>query len=405
MKTIDIIIRKETSVKLGLDTNPTFVRFLKTAIEDFCGYNFTDAAYVIFNLLYEDDKDIHNKVLKKFGFTLYSEDSFDPCVEYLFIEEDSVSIIAEELQFQYITANPRFLRVKEHPNCEQELLALKELLDKHPLLLYRAVESAWYSHKDSTLVQSCVYLLLSGKTESQLNGLEKLGHNHKHQQLLLPYSKEIGMLLKAMHTDYTEKQRVIAAQKELDALNKPFASLGKLLESKVSSEASPAINAVPAPKVASPVASEPTGEQDCDKMTDTPLSVETSMSPELSQFLSNTDALTFSIPDAGKFWEQLARLRKDIGIDLNFLVDNLEVVINVLSAHENLKTASDSLSHADHEHSVAMKRYTLDHSRDNLHLFVSAAKTYQEAKDIYEEAHESFVKHCNIFEKAVAKTS
>ena len=403
MKTIDINIREETTVKLGLNTNPTFVRFLKTAIEDFCGYNFTDAIYVIFKLLYENDKDTHNKILKKLGFTLYSEESFDPCVEYLFIEEDTVHTIGEELQFQYIAAYPNFLKVKDYPNCDTELNELKALMENHPLLLYRAVESAWYSHKDYELVQSCLALLLSEKTESQLKGLEKLSHNHKHQQLLLPYAREIGLLLKAMHTEYQEKLRVSEAQRELDALNTPFAPLAKLLKDNVPSEASPATNAVPTPKVAPTVTSEPISEPASDNLEETSLSSELSMSLELSQFLSNKDALTFSIPDADKFWEQMTRLRKDIGIDLNFLVDNLQVVLDVLSAQENLETATESLTHADHEHSVAMERYTLEHSRDNLHLFVSAAKTYQEAKDIYKAAHESFVEHCNIFEKVVAK--
>ena len=182
MKTIEITIREETVRKLGLDKNPTFSRSLKTAIGIFCDYNFTDASYVIFNLMYRNDKDINNKILKKFGFTLYSEESFDPCIEYHFIEEDTVPAIAEELQFQYIEVHPHFLKVKSYANCEEELNALKSLMEKHPLLLYRAVESVWHSHKDSKLVQSCVYLLLSGKTESQLKGLEKLSHNHKHQQ-------------------------------------------------------------------------------------------------------------------------------------------------------------------------------------------------------------------------------
>ena len=135
MKTIEITIREETVRKLGLDKTPTFSRSLKTAIEIFCDYNFTDASYVIFNLMYGNDKDINNKILKKFGFTLYSEESFDPCIEYHFIEEDTVPAIAEELQFQYIKVYPHFLKVKSYTNCEEELNALKSMMEKHPLLL------------------------------------------------------------------------------------------------------------------------------------------------------------------------------------------------------------------------------------------------------------------------------
>lgn len=407
MKTFEITIREETTRKLGLDKNPTFSRSLKTAIEIFCGYNFADASYVIFKLMYENDKDVHNKILKKFGFTLYSEESFDPCIEYLFIEEDTVPTIAEELQFQYMKDHPHFLKVKTYPNCEEELNELQSLLAKHPLLLYRAVESAWYSHKDSTLVQSCVYLLLSGKTESQLKGLEKLSHNHKHQQLLLPYAKEIGMLLRAMNTEHTEKQRVLAAQKELDAINKPFASLGKLLEGKVPSEGKVEHKEAPAleePETKFTEAEAPISEPDSQKVADNSTNTECSVSEELSKLLDNKDALTFSIPNADEFWKQMAKLR-GIGIDLNFLVDNLQTVIGILYAHVNLETAATSLGHAKHEHSVAMELYTKRGDRESLQGFIKAAGIYQEAKDLYKEAQKNFVEHCQIFEKSVAKAS
>ena len=218
-----------------------------------------------------------------------------------------------------------------------------------------------------------------------------------------------------MHAEYTEKQRVLAAQEELNALNAPFAPLAQLL-GKVPSEEEAASNAVPTTEVmveeaapnAAPtpevVADEATTSKPaCTKAADNSQNTDFSVSPELSKFLKNKSALAFSLPNADELWKQMTRLRKELGIDLNFLVDNLQSVIEVLSAHENLETATASLTHAEHEHSVAMERYTSDCSMDNLHLFVSAAKTYQTSKDICNAAREDFAEKCNIFENAVAK--
>lgn len=394
MKNIEVCIREETSRKLNLKKNSDFLRFLKAAVEMFCKYPFTEASYVIFKLLYEDDKDTHNKILKKFGFTLCSEESFDSCVEYFFIEEDAVLAIAEELQFQYIESHPHFLKVKSYTNCEGELNVLKALMENHPLLLYRAVESAWSAYKDATLVQSCVNLLLSEKTVSQVKGLEKLNHNPKHQQLLLPYAKEIGLLLKAMHNESEEKQRILAAQEELNALNKPFAPLAQLLD-KFPNETVPTHRVTPSTDVAT------ASEQPSNKAVDNSLIKEYSVSPELSKFLDNKAVLTFSIPGAAEFWEQMAKLR-EIGIDLNQLVDNLQLVLAVLSFHENLENATGSLIKANKAYETAIAKFCPD-NMESLHALFAAGRARQDAKNNYVSAYENFVVNRDLFENAIAK--
>jgi len=401
MKNIEISIREETSRKLALDKNPSLHRFLKTAIELFCGYNFTEASYVIFKLLYENDKDTHNKVLKDFGFTLYSEESFDPCVEYLFIEESEVRPIAEEMQFQYMEAYPQFMKAKDCPGCEKELEALKNLLGDQHLLLYRAVESVWYSHKDAELVKNCVFLLLSDKPVNQAKGLEKLNHNYKHQQLLLPYAKEIGHLLKAMHDAYTKRLRIMAQ----DELSSPFAVLATIRDkvptkTEPASMAAPATDVVTASKSTPADAVAPSDEQSCKKTIKCSLIKEYSVSQELSKFLDNKAALTFSIPNASEFWEQMAKLRK-IGIDLNQLVDKFTYLLAVLSSHENLETATDSLIQADKDYKTAIANFRPE-DMNTLHMLTAAGKAFADAKIIYTAAYESFVEHCNIFEKSIA---
>ena len=117
----EISIREETRRKLRLDRNPSFLKSLEAAINRFCEYKFIDAYFALLNLMYDDDKHVHNNVLKKLNFTLYSEASFDIYNPLFFIEEDSVHPIAEELQFQYMAAHPHFLNPHEDcRGCEKE---------------------------------------------------------------------------------------------------------------------------------------------------------------------------------------------------------------------------------------------------------------------------------------------
>lgn len=370
---MEISIREETFGKLGLKSNATFLRFLKTAVEVFCEYNFTDASFVLFKLLYEKDKDIHNKVLKDFCFTLYAEESFDPCIEYYFIEEDSVQPIAEELQFQYMNAHPRFLKVRDCIGCEKELLVLQKHLVNHPLMLYRAVESVWNVHQCAELVHSCVTSLNSEKTASQAKGLESLGHNYKHQQLLLPYARDIGLLLKAMHNTYTmalqsaatvphEQQLVMAAQEEL---NSAFAPLAKIWD-KVPAEA------VPVAKKPSKTEIQPASNDTATKAepVKNSLITEYSVSPELSKFINNKYALDY--------------------------------LLEALSAHEALVEATNSLVNANKAYEDANANFCKD-DMNSLHTLFSAGKAFEEAKRVYASAYADFIQHRDNFENAVVK--
>lgn len=414
---MNISIREETSHKLRLDKNPEFLRILKNAVAQFCGYEYPIATSALFDLLYEDDKYVQNKVLQRLHFTLYAEASFNPHNSLFFIEEDSVLPIAEELQFQYIAAYPDFLKVMDYPNCQTELENLKNKLKKHPLLLYRAVESILRTHQEEEKIQSCISLLLSEKDSSQSKGLEKLGHNRKHQQLLLPYANEIGLFLKAMDNAYKEEQQqlTLTAQKNQEAvavspeknlvmaaqeeLNAAFAPLANIL--KVPAEAAPTPDAKPATKKSPAPDSEPAFEQPCSTPVKHTLIKDYSVSPELSKFLDNKVALCLNIPNAGEFWEFMAKLRS-LSIDLNLLVDNLQYLLAVLDAHENLEKATDSLIQADENYDSATAKFSKDDIH-SLHALFTAGNAFEEAKVIYNSAYESFVEHRDAFEDAVVK--
>ena len=399
--TCEISIREETFGKLRLNQNPDLLQFLKTAAGLFCEYNFTDASSAIFKLLYEDYKDVHNKILKGLGFTLYSEESFNPHVEYLFIEESSVQLIAEELLFQYMATHPCFLKVKCRAGCEVELETLKTQMANHPLLLFRAVESVWNNHQTAEIVQSCISALLAEKISSQQSGLEKLGHNSKHQQLLLPYAKAIGEFLQAMYAAFQEKQLasenrlIAAAQEELNS--SPFAILESIRD-KVPAKAVPVPEVKPVATVV-PATSIPAVIAEPDKHS---LGENSAVSPELSKFLDNKEALTFTIPGADEFWKQMAKLR-NVGIDLNFLVDHLQVVLAVLSAHERYENACESLIQIDKDYAEVKEEYLKNDDIETLHKLVAFSKAREDQRKIQTSAHGEFVVARNEFNNAVRK--
>jgi len=426
---MEIIIREETIRQLRLNTDSRLLRYLKNATKTFCAYQYRDAVSTLFTLLYEDNKQPLNAVLMKLNFTLYAEVSFNLDKDCLFIEMDSVIPIAEELQFQYMSAHPTFLKLHEYPQCEEEFEALKSVMVNHPLLLHRAVNSVWHAHEDSENVQNSIHLLLSEKKTSQAKGLEKLGHKPHYQRLLIPYAKEIAQFLKAMNNAFNKEQQLaIEAQKNDQArntshknqliaaareeLNSAFAPLA-LIWDKVPAEAEPAIPEEPvtvvAPVLDAEQSTDAVVEADKNDVCEQPEDnqVEYSMvygypvSPELFQFLNNKSALIFSIPHADEFWKQMAKLR-DIGIDLNLLVDNLQYLLAVLSAHDNLDKASDELAKAEKEYRTAVENFSPD-DMNTLHALTAAGKVFQDAKNNYAATYDIFVTACDTFHKATAK--
>lgn len=414
----EIIIREETIRQLRLNKDPRLLQYLENAVKTFCTYKYENAIPMLFILLYEDNKQPVNSVLMKLNFTLYAEVSFNPDKDCLFIENDSVVPIAEELQFQYMLAHPTFLKLHEYPQCEEEFEALKSVLANHPLLLHRAVNSVWHSHEDSEKVQNSMPLLLSEKEASRAKGLEKLGHKPHYQRVLTPYAKEIAVFLKAMNSAFKKEQQtastchknqlVAAAREELNSAFAPLALIWDKVPAKaepVAEEPVTVVTPVPDAEQSTDTVSETVENPVCEQSRDD--QVEYSMvygypvSPELFQFLNNKSALIFSIPYADEFWKQMAKLR-DIGIDLNLLVDHLQYLLAVLSAHDNLEKASDELAKAEKEYKTAVEDFSPD-DMDTLHALTAAGKVFQDAKNNYAATYDIFVTACNVFQNAVAK--
>lgn len=388
-------IREETLEKLNLGTHPKLHRFLELAIVDFVFYNFSAAITTLFKLLYEDDKYTLDEFLKKFHFTLYSETSFDSNVEYLFITEHEAKLIANELQFQYIEAHPNFLKVhaQNYPGCEEELRVLSiELEANHPVLFYNAVKSIQNLEPEEVL--SCIKLLLSEKEASQLEGLEKMKHNRKYQKLLLPYAKKIGLFLQA-YSNVT-KQLVKAAQAELNTSLSPFAPLAELRDKLP--ETAPVATTNPEEPKCSPENSAPV----CAKTTENKQEKssylkEYSIPTELKKFIVNKNSLSFNIPGSDEFWNQMKQFR-NMGIDLNVLVDNMDYLLAVITAHDDLEKATDTLISAEKDFDVARDNFSKENIQ-SLHTFVAAAKALQDAKNFYDTAFAKVVEICKNYPK------
>ena len=400
----EISIREETRRKLRLDRNPSFLKSLEAAINRFCEYKFIDAYFALLNLMYDDDKHVHNNVLKKLNFTLYSEASFDIYNPLFFIEEDSVHPIAEELQFQYMAAHPHFLNPHEDcRGCEKEFDDFKNTFGNQHLLFYRAFDSVWNHHQNSEFAPDCISLLLSDNQKAQLKGLEKLKLDTKHQKLLYPYAKEIGTFLKTLFHAYKEsltppsvveesKQPVencpkddkdalvIEAQKEL---NNAFAPLAAIYD-KVPAEAAPVAKK----------------EKTHNLPTKCPLIKDYSVSPALSKFLDNKDTLRCEFSNATEFWGFMSKLRSQ-NFDLNFLVDNLPYILAVLSAHESLESSAQKLNDAYNQQKNANENFS-ETDIQSIHAFVSSSKLYTDAGKDYLSHFEIFIKNRDEFENAVA---
>lgn len=360
------IIRQETIQELELVKNNQLLLRLTEASEKFCQYDFGEASSVIFKLLYEDNKDIRERAFQDFKFTLSSEISFDQSLDYYFLTEEVSLSVAEELQVQYLKAHPSFLRVRDCPGCDQELKTLKSKLEeKHPLLLFRAVESVRYAYQDEKNVSGCVKLLLSENSKDQRQGLQQgLKHNYKYSMLLLPYSKEIGDLLQAMHNVYMAKQRVMAAQEEL---NSSFAPLAKLLD-KFPVDSVSKVDAVPATNVAPTNDVEPAPEA-------APTSKQPSSNPVSPSFIKEYS----------------------LSAELSNLIANKDTLLAVLTAHENLENFTTALINAKKKFDEANANYSTD-DFNTLHTLFAAGKAFEDAKVTYNAAYDSFIEYRDAFE-------
>lgn len=386
---VEIIIREETVRKLNLNANSVFLRYLKNATETFCTYLYRDAVPALFTLLYEDNKQPVNAVLMKLNFTLYAEVSFNPDKDCFFIEKESVIPMAEELLFQYMKAHPTFLKLHEYPQCEEEFEALKSVMVDHPLLLHRVVNSVWHSHENTELVQNCVHLLLSEKYSLQAKGLEKLGHKHNYQRLLIPYAKEIAIFLKALNKAYKDEQQKIALEDEKKQKESAEASHHNPLVTAAIEELNSAFSPLAAIWDKVPAEAEPATPED-------PVTIEAHVTAEEQA----TDTVSEKEKDTVS---ELLINSYPVSPELFWILSHKSELLKVLNAHDNLEKASEILANAEKEFKVAVGNFSPD-DMTTLHSLTAAGKVFEDAKKNHKSAGDIFVTACNDFQNVVKKT-
>lgn len=191
------------TTKLALSQNAKLRNSLTNACINFRHYSAANANKTLFTLFY-GEKSMHEEILKRLFKTAAQsplEDNFkEPEQNIPSFNQEEFQVLAKELLYQYSAAHPDFLVVKAHcHDYQKELDNLKSSMAAHPILLYRAVEMCKSVCHVEHIVTYGVKLLLSRCSFHQSRGLEAIGHNFQHRVLLLPYAREIGLLLEAMH--------------------------------------------------------------------------------------------------------------------------------------------------------------------------------------------------------------
>ena len=386
MPTFAVQIRTKTINRLGLKENVVAQIKLANSIVCFRDYSYKDALKTIFALVYGSE--IREDLLQNFGFT----SSPDMAEKYIILNDEQIVQLGNELKYQYKLSRPNFLEVEDNPGYQAELNNLKKAMSYHPLLLYRVVEACEKCHDSHDIVAPCVELLFSEKANSQKQGLHRLGNNAQYQELLLPYAEKIGTLLQAMFNWHEEQRRILEAQEELSKFPSPFAQLSNMLKQKQEDDALK--EAVSVPTGASNV--EPPAES-ADEIPDN--FSKYSLSDELSKFIKNKSNIVRNLPRDDEFWSCLKRLR-DLGIDLNNLVDNELYLWPILKAHDNLDEAITELYDAEQALEEAQKNFQMGDFQ-TIEVLFKTRKAYENAKVTYNYAFDTFVAHCRTYEKAV----
>ena len=205
-------LTETATTKLALSQNVKLRNSLTNACINFRHYSATNANQTLFTLFY-GEKAQHEEIIKRLFKTagqLSLQDSLTiPKQNIPKFNPEEIQVLANEFLYQYSAAYPDFLVVEAHcSDYQKELNNLKSAMAGHPILLYRAVEMCKSVCHVEHIVSYGVKLLLSSHTICQGRGLEAIGHNFQHRVLLLPYAKEIGLLLKAMHNAKDDRNSV-----------------------------------------------------------------------------------------------------------------------------------------------------------------------------------------------------
>ena len=386
MPTFAVQIRTKTINRLGLKENVVAQIKLANSIVSFRDSSYKDAFKTIFALVYGSE--IREDLLQRFGFT----SSPDMAEKYIILNDEQIVQLGNELKFQYKLSRPNFLEVEDNPGYQEELDMLKKAMNNHPILLYRVVETCQKCHDSHDIAIPCVELLLSENADHKKNGLRRLGNNTQYQNLLLPYAEKIGILLKAMYDWHKEQQDLLEAQAEHNKFPSPFAHLSEMMKQKQQEKE--------LSEVTEPCADSSCVEQLTDPQTEvTDNFSKYSLSDELSKFIKNKSHIVRNLPRDDEFWSCLKRLR-DLGIDLNGLVDNELYLWPILNTHDHLDEAIAELYDAELDFKEAQKNFQIGEFTTIAALF-HAGEAREQAKQKYNSAFDAFLAHCKAYEKAV----
>jgi len=198
-----LIVFSETAIeKLKLDQKADLRNGLNNACINFRHYSSTTATKSLITLYYGDKakrEELLRKLFKNTYVPILDTNSEQTHHHIPVFNEEEYQALANELLYQYSASNPGVLTVEACPEYENELNALKKVMNQHPVLLFRAVQMCNVVSHIEPVSSRCVDLLASKNTVCQRIGLETMGFNFQHRVLLFPYAKEIGLLLQAMN--------------------------------------------------------------------------------------------------------------------------------------------------------------------------------------------------------------
>lgn len=388
MPNFAVQLRSKAINGLGLKHDHSAQNKLANSIVCFRGSSYKDALKTIFALIYNTE--IREEILRQYGFTS-SQEEFE---KYIVLTDEQIVTLGNELRYQYKLSHPNFLEVESQPGYQEELETLRKAMCNHPVLFYRAVEACEKCHDSCDIVNCSVELLMSENADSQKYGLQKLGNNAQYQRLLQPYADKIGALLQAMHNNYEEHLRILAEQEERNKFPSPFAQLSDMIRQKQENSS--------AAEVAQPCCESTANDQSNEHSAEiSNYFSKYSLSDELSRFIKNKSEVARNLPRDDEFWSCLKRLR-DLGINLNALVDNELYLWPILEAHNALDDAISALYDAEEDFKEAQKNFKMGDFKTIEHLF-KIGKAREEAKVAYNIAFDSFVKYCQAYENFANK--
>lgn len=251
--------------------------------------------------------------------------------------------------------------------------SFKKAMNVQYALVSKAVDICKLMAYSNEIVSECVKSLNSENSEKNILGLKSLGINFTYRKLLLGHTKELAQLLKAIHDGYIAEEKILVTIPTYHKFHSPFFVLARLINqhSKENDGTSPNF----------------LGKY--------------SLFNEIENFIDNKSKINLNLPRSEEFWECLKDLR-NIGPDLNMLIDNETYLLSILSANSAFEEAVHDLDVAKQTYTKAQLDFNMENFETLNNLFV-AGQSYETAKAVYNRALDNFIACCKTYEEVVTK--